>query len=214
MQLFVVLSLLLIWSFGTFIIWYKANRTLAARNQPHGVPQTYKAVVVLAQAIQSELKHIQDDHGIHSIEDFTSGEIHAAIDTQLRGGRIYLSLGDQNEIYGIWRGIFRWIKNLGSRIRLYWIWYGVMTLLSVCIAVGWRGGVSPSHSYTLTKQFKLWLWYTSMCAFLPMIFGLRIASTTRSRVAFCLFGLIFGCICALAIILGVLKGHSYYYYYY
>lgn len=182
-QLFIVLILMFIWTIGISIMWLAAHLKLPLRDHPE-VPQGWKAVILLAQAIDKELPDADID--AHALKD---RQVKHEIQKHLRGGSIrfdaYLT---QNESKSI-ESLRNHILEQTHRNRWWWMFLIVATA-PITLAAMFGLYVSPGGVFLLS---------VFGCAVLGVLLALAIGSTTRSK----LFVTSFWVLAGLVVFIGV-----------
>lgn len=104
MLLFICLILLLVWTFGTYILWLKAN--LAMRHHKDAeVAGEFKAVIELASAMNNEFGKHGENPGV-----LRERQIQTLVKKELHGGTIMYHSPLREDNFRFREGILRWIK--------------------------------------------------------------------------------------------------------
>lgn len=160
-------------------MWLKAHLCLEDSGN-YEVPESLKAVLVLADAVHVDFKDLDEDPGI-----LTAKELKTRVDYELRGGTVEaLSLSPGK--YSFRKGLWRWIKTDK-------LWSGMFLFAGVYLAIFWYPG-APIVLY-------LFFW-VFMGLFTSMFLGMMAGWGRTTRLAMS-FG---GSIIALGVTLRIYTG--------
>ncbi|KAF5506281.1 hypothetical protein CGCS363_v005435 [Colletotrichum siamense] len=169
-QLFIMLLLLILWTFGMSAMWVKSHMTMRMRGR-FDKPKGFKGVLELAAAIRTELQESNPD-------DLNHDQLSEEIKKRLRGGTIELEKAGSSAMYGVWGGLWGWIKN--------WRWWATTWCLLTAIGsllITYRGGVF------------LWIMILSASMFFAMVIG----RSSKSKAMLSLWGFVLGIIIWVAV---------------
>ncbi|KAJ0385877.1 hypothetical protein COL922a_005468 [Colletotrichum nupharicola] len=169
-QLFIMLLLLILWTLGMSAMWVKSHMTMRMRGR-FDKPKGFKGVLELAAAIRKELQESNPD-------DLTHDQLSEEIKKRLRGGTIELEKAGSPAMYGVWGGLWGWIKD--------WRWWA--TTWCVLTAIG---------SLLITYKGGLFLWIMILSA--SMFFAMVIGRSSKSMAMLSLWGLVLGIIIWIAV---------------
>ncbi|KAE9572776.1 hypothetical protein CGMCC3_g11228 [Colletotrichum fructicola] len=169
-QLFIMLLLLILWTLGMSAMWVKSHMTMRMRSR-FDKPKGFKGVLELAAAIRKELQESNPD-------DLTHDQLSEEIKKRLRGGTIELEKAGSPVMYGVWGGLWGWIKN--------WRWWTTTWCLLTAIGsllITYKGGVF------------LWIMILSASIFFAMVIG----RSSKSMAMLSLWGFVLGIIIWVAV---------------
>ncbi|KAF5523617.1 hypothetical protein CGCA056_v004401 [Colletotrichum aenigma] len=169
-QLFIMLLLLILWTLGMSAMWVKSHMTMRMRGR-FDKPKGFKGVLELAAAIRKELQESNPD-------DLTHDQLSEEIKKRLRGGTIELEKAGSPAMYGVWGGLWGWIKN--------WRWWTMTWCLLTAIGsllITYKGGVF------------LWIMILSSSMFFAMVIG----RSSKSMAMLSLWGFVLGIIIWVAV---------------
>ena len=149
-----MISLLLVWTIGTYSMWLTAHLALKDGGRLNEVVGEYKAAVQLAKAIEKELK--EDPLNL------TERKLQKIIKKQLNGGKItYESQIPRHQNIGLRRRFWRWIK------KSYW-WFSALVVFFI--------------TYVGSFLFYIYLvvWTASM--FIGAVLAVTHGTTWKSRI--------------------------------
>ncbi|KAL7619460.1 hypothetical protein AAE478_009999 [Parahypoxylon ruwenzoriense] len=184
-QLFILSSLMLVWTTGISIMWLQAHLKLPLRGHPE-VPTGWRALLLLAEAIRKELT----EAGINpaSLKD---EQVKDEIRKHLQGGSISFNASlarRDSKFTSEFRNWLRRFDLLGRMGSHKWWWLGLFVTAIVA-----------SLSGTMAPTAAPWLVMLSGGAGLGILLALIIGSTTRSR----LFMTTFWVLVALVVIIAI-----------
>ncbi|KAI3393152.1 hypothetical protein diail_4677 [Diaporthe ilicicola] len=136
-QLEISLVLLVVWTFGVWVMWLHGHLELANRGK-YEVPKDFKAALYLADSIRKDLDEFGQEPEFLSNEDLKR---HAA--EHLKGGKVEIQTLSLNQGYSFRRHSWQWIKN-----NKLWI-LGFLFVSGTCVLC--YGNVFP----ILTMTFAL-----------------------------------------------------------
>ncbi|EQB50638.1 hypothetical protein CGLO_09894 [Colletotrichum gloeosporioides Cg-14] len=169
-QLFIMLLLLILWTLGMSAMWVKSHMTMRMRGR-FDKPKGFKGVLELAAAIRKELQESNPD-------DLTHDQLSEEIKKRLRGGTIELEKAGSPAMYGVWGGLWGWIKN--------WRWWA--TTWCLLTAIG---------SLLITYKGGVFLWIMILSA--SMFFAMFIGRSPKSMAMLSLWGFVLGIIIWIAV---------------
>ncbi|WDK12574.1 hypothetical protein CGRA01v4_03854 [Colletotrichum graminicola] len=151
LQLFILITLLLVWTLCIAYMWIKARLTMRMR-RTYDVPKEYKGVLELSDAIRKQLQESDPD-------DLSHNQLREEIKKRLGGGSIELDRVDAPETYDLWRGTWAYCKD-----EKWWL-FAILGMLGPCVAL------------TLyDNSFGWWMLVPILTAILAMLVGRSIES--------------------------------------
>lgn len=106
LQLEITLCLLMLWTFGIYIMWATAHLHLANIGIVYKAPGNFKSTLSLADSIRKEFKEQHDDKDANSL---TEEELMSFIKTRLKGGRVMVESPPLVPGQSAWKWIWKWV---------------------------------------------------------------------------------------------------------
>ncbi|KAI1413297.1 hypothetical protein F5Y13DRAFT_161016 [Hypoxylon sp. FL1857] len=169
-QVFILSVLLFIWTVGISIMWLRVRSKLPHQGHPE-VPKGWKAVILLAEAMNMELPQAHID--VHTLKD---QEVKEKIHDRLGGGSVRFDAPLRRKEYSFRADLYMWFmtNDLGKRTwRNKWWWAVLLIAIAPFPPVMMLGEyVLPPGVFLITM---------SSCTILGVLFALSLGSTIRSR---------------------------------
>ncbi|KAI6083072.1 hypothetical protein F4821DRAFT_245572 [Hypoxylon rubiginosum] len=169
-QLFIVVAILFIWTIGISIMWLRARHRLPLRGHPE-VPKGWKAVILLADAMDKEL--MEADIDAHALRD---QQVKNKIQKYLQGGSVRFDAHLTRKKVNIRREIRNWFKH-NRLLELTYVnrWWLIGIILSVVpVTMSMMTGI-------YSQPGGIFLLAIFGCAILGILSALAVGSTLRSR---------------------------------
>ncbi|XXH01707.1 hypothetical protein Hte_008068 [Hypoxylon texense] len=169
-QLFIMAALLFIWTIGISTMWLRAHRRLPLRGHPE-VPKGWKAVILLAEALNKELS--ETDIDVHALRD---QQVKNSIQKYLQGGSVRFDAHLTRQEVDFGKGVRDWFHHGRVLEKTYanrW-WETVLIVFAapLVLSVIFRICSQPGGTF-LVAVFG--------SAILGILCALAIGSTLRSR---------------------------------
>ncbi|KAI1770104.1 hypothetical protein F4818DRAFT_433974 [Hypoxylon cercidicola] len=169
-QLFIMVALLFVWTIGISVMWLRARHRLPLRGHPE-VPKGWKAVILLAEAMDKELLEAEID--AHSLRD---QEVKNQIRNHLQGGSIRFDACLTRREVSFRRGFRNWFKYNRLLEQTYANkWWLTIALVSTAPVLG------SMMSGLYNQPGGVFLLSIFGCVILGVLSALAIGSTLRSR---------------------------------
>jgi hypothetical protein len=163
-----MLIMLLTWSLGIFVIWFKAHRRLPLQGAPE-VPRGWRALLELSSAITKELTAADID-----ITALTDRQLKREIRRRLRGGSVSPPLKLSQPQYRFRTALPRWAKKALPRWAKKEAWW--VAALSATAALA-----TPITRDYMIKDKRLSLPIFCWCLVSELFLAMVVGRTARSR---------------------------------